>query len=132
MRKSVLNGALPLALTLACMPVRAANGPFFNIADYGAMRDGSASSTNAFRAAIQAAKAAGGGTVFVPAGNYVTGPIELISNMTLDLDAGATLRFPAAHLPFTEGREQGIECLTPVPLIGGRNLHDVAIVGKAS
>ncbi len=130
MSRSVLNRALPFLLALACIRVRAANGPFFNVADYGAVRDGSASSTDAFRAAIQAAKAAGGGTVFVPAGTYVTGPIELISNMTLDLDAGATLRFPAAHLPFTEGREQGIECLTPVPLIGGRNLHDVAIIGQ--
>ena len=107
-----------------------ASGPFFNVVDYGARPDASASATEAFRSAIQAAKAAGGGTVYVPAGNYITGPIELVSNLVLYVDAGATLRFPAAHLPFTQGREQGIECLTPVPLIGGRNLHDVAVVGQ--
>ena len=56
-------------------------GPFFNILDYGARNDGSAPATEAFRAAIQAAKAAGGGTVYVPAGKYVTGPIELVSNL---------------------------------------------------
>ncbi len=108
----------------------ATTGPYFNVLDYGARKDGSASATEAFRLAIQAAKAAGGGTVYVPAGNYVSGPIELVSNMVLYVDAGATIRFPAAHLPFTEGREQGIECLTPVPLIGGRNLHDVAVMGQ--
>jgi hypothetical protein len=54
--------------------------PFLNGLDYGASKDGSANSTDAFRAAIQAAKAAGGGTVFIPAGNYVTGPIELVSD----------------------------------------------------
>ena len=34
------------------------------------------------------------------------------------------------RLPFTQGREQGIECLTPVPLIGGRNLENVTITGR--
>ena len=43
-------------------------------------------------------------------GQYVTGPIELVSNLVLHIDAGATLRFPATRLPFTRGREQGIEC----------------------
>src|ERR1035441_9356312 len=103
---------------------------FFNVLDYGAHPDGSASSTEAIRSAIQAAKAAGGGTVYFPPGNYVTGPIELVNNLVLDVDAGATLRFPATRLPFTKGREQGIECLTPVPLIGGQNLQNVTIMGR--
>jgi len=105
-------------------------GPVFNVLDYGAHPDGSSNSTEAFRSAIQAAKAAGGGTVFVPAGNYVTGPIELVSDLVLHLDAGATLSFPATRLPFTKGRQQGIECLTPVPLIGGHDLHNVTITGR--
>jgi polygalacturonase len=102
----------------------------FNVLDYGAHNDGSAPATEAIRSAIQAAKAAGGGTVYVPAGNYVTGPIELVSNLVLHIDAGATLRFPAARLPFTRGRMQGIECLTAVPLIGGRDLENVTITGR--
>jgi len=107
-------------------------GPFFNIVDYGARNDASAPATEAIRSAIQAAKSAGGGTVFIPAGNYVSGPIELVSNLTLHIDAGATVRFPAARLPFTEGRQQSIEALTPVPLIGGRNLENVAITGRGT
>jgi len=124
-RSSILLGILFLAGAGAGHA-----SPAFNVLDFGAHNDGSAPSTEAFRSAIQAAKAAGGGTVFVPAGKYVTGPIELVSNLVLDLDAGAVLRFPAAVLPFTAGREQGIECLTPVPLIGGRNLENVTITGR--
>jgi polygalacturonase len=103
---------------------------FIDVVDYGAHPDGSASSTEAIHSAIQAAKAVGGGTVYFPPGNYITGPIELVNNLVLDIDAGATLRFPATRLPFTKGREQGIECLTPVPLIGGRNLQNVTITGR--
>jgi polygalacturonase len=97
--------------------------------DYGARPDGSGDSTDALRSAIQAAKAAGGGTVCVPPGNYVTGPIDMVDNLVLCIEAGATLHFPATRLPYTKGRVQGIECLTPVPLIGGHNLTNVTITG---
>lgn len=107
-----------------------AGRPVFNVLDFGAKSDGSANAADAFRAAIAAAKAAGGGTVFVPAGHYVSGPIEMVSNLTLDFDAGAIVQFPATMLPFTLGRQQGIETLTPVPLIGGHDLENVAVVGR--
>ena len=108
----------------------AATYAFFNILDYGAKNDGSANAADAFKAAIAAAKQAGGGTVFVPAGHYVSGPIEMASNLTLEFDAGAIVNFPATMLPFTPGRQQGIETLTPVPLIGGHDLENVAVVGR--
>src|SRR5450759_524591 len=104
--------------------------PVFNVLDYGAHNDGSAPATEAIRSAIQAAKAAGGGTAYVPAVKYVTGPIKLVSNLVLHIDAGATLQFPATRLPFTKGRQQGIECLTPVPLVGGHDLENVTITGR--
>jgi len=118
-----------------CAGVNAsAAGPFFNVADYGARNDGAASSTAAFRAAIQAAKAAGGGTVYVPAGKYVTGPIELVSNLVFDIDAGAVLRFQASRedLSYTKGRLEGTECITPQPLIGGHDLENVTIRGRGT
>jgi len=107
-----------------------AHGPVFNILDYGAHKDGSANAAPAFRAAIAAAQKAGGGTVFVPAGDYVSGPIEMVSNLTLYFDAGAIVKFPAVMLPFTPGRQQGVETLTPVPLIGGHDLENVAVMGR--
>jgi len=105
-------------------------GPWFNVLDYGARNDGSASATEAIRSAVQAAKAAGGGTVYIPAGKYVSGPIELVSNLVLHIEAGATLQFPATRLPFTRGRWQGVECILPVPLVGGRGLENVTITGR--
>jgi len=115
--------------TLAQAPVGAGRG-VFNILDYGAVRDGSASSTEAFRKAIAAAQKAGGGTVYVPAGNYTTGPIQMVSNLTLDFDAGSVVRFPATVLPLTPGRQQGIETPTPIPLIGGHDLENVTVMGR--
>jgi polygalacturonase len=106
------------------------NSPFFNVVDFGAKTDGSAPATEAFRAAIHAAKQAGGGTVLIPAGSYVSGPIELFSNITLYIDAGATINFPATMLPFTPGRQQGVEVPTPLPLIGGHDLQNVAVIGR--
>ena len=107
-------------------------GPFFNVLDYGASNDGTNRATKGINAAIQAAKFAGGGTVYIPAGNYICGPIELVSNLELYIEAGATLKFPAENLPFIKGRNQGIECLVPVPLIGGHDLENVTITGRGT
>ncbi|MGB7267056.1 MAG: glycosyl hydrolase family 28 protein [Terracidiphilus sp.] len=119
-----------LAMRADAQATTAEHGPFFNVVDYGAKNDASANAADAFKRAIAAAKKAGGGTVFVPAGRYISGPIEMVSNLTLDFDAGAIVEFPATKLPFTPGRQQGIETLTPVPLIGGHDLENVAVVGR--
>ena len=133
MRAKATMGLLGAVCLLASVALRAQAPPpgaVFNILDYGAHRDGSASSTEAFQRAIEAAQKAGGGTVYVPAGHYVTGPIQMVSNLTLEIDAGAVVRFPATKLPFTPGRQQGIEVPTPIPLIGGHDLENVAVVGR--
>jgi hypothetical protein len=54
----------------------------------------------------------------------------MVSNLTLDFDAGSVVRFPATVLPFTPGRQQGIETPTPIPLIGGHNLENVTVMGR--
>jgi polygalacturonase len=118
------------AIALVAVARAVAAGGCFNVRDFGAHPDGTGDSTAAIRAAIRAAQAAGGGTVCVPPGTYLTGPIELVSNLVFDVEAGATLRFPAARLPYTPGRVQGIECLTPVPLLGGDHLENVTITGR--
>ena len=64
---------------------------FFNVRDYGAIGDGIALDTRAIQNAIDAASKSGGGTVFVPAGKFLTGAIFLRDHITLHLDAGATL-----------------------------------------
>ncbi len=108
------------------------DGAIFDVLDFGARRDASAPATEAIRRAIEAAESAGGGTVVIPAGNYLCGPIVLASNLVLRIEAGAVLRFPAARLPLAPGRVQGIECLQPIPLIGGTGLENVTITGRGT
>ncbi len=61
----------------------------FNVTRYGAVGDGKTMNTNAIQNAIDAASAAGGGIVLIPAGKFLTGPFKLASRINLHLDGGA-------------------------------------------
>ncbi|OLD26154.1 MAG: exo-poly-alpha-D-galacturonosidase [Acidobacteria bacterium 13_1_40CM_3_55_6] len=71
---------------------RPADDPgLYNVKTFGAKADGKTIDTPAINKAIDAAAAAGGGTVFFPAGNYLSVSIHLKSNIALYLDQGATI-----------------------------------------
>ncbi len=72
------------------MRQRGASG-VFDVRDFGAAGDGEKLDTEALQAAIDACNEAGGGTVLVPPGTYLTGTIFLKSHVNLHLRAGATL-----------------------------------------
>ena len=63
----------------------------YNVRAFGARGDGKTLDTQAINKAIDAAAAAGGGTVLIPAGAYLSVSIHLKSNITLYLDQGATI-----------------------------------------
>src|SRR5580658_1299285 len=63
----------------------------FSIMDFGAVGDGKTLNTDAISKAISTCSEAGGGTVEIPAGRFVTGPFALGSNLNLHLAAGATI-----------------------------------------
>jgi polygalacturonase len=63
----------------------------FNVRAFGAKGDGAALDSSAFNAAIEAASAAGGGTVRVPAGTYLCFSIRLRSRLRLKFEPGATI-----------------------------------------
>jgi len=63
----------------------------FNVRSYGAAGDGRHLETDAINKTVAACVKAGGGTVYLPPGKYLTGTIVLKSHVTLDLDAGATI-----------------------------------------
>lgn len=65
----------------------------YNIEAYGAVSDGKTPCSKAFEEAIDTASKAGGGTIYVPAGKFLTGSIILKSNINLYLEAGAELIF---------------------------------------
>lgn len=70
---------------------RPAAGNFYNIKNFGAKGDGKTLDTNAINKAIETAFANGGGTVYLPAGTYLSFSIRLKSNITIYLDNGATI-----------------------------------------
>jgi polygalacturonase len=63
----------------------------FNVREHGAAGDGHTLDTKAINGAIDACTHAGGGTVYLPPGQYLTGTIILKSHVTLQVDAGATI-----------------------------------------
>src|SRR6478752_4736464 len=82
----------------------------FLVTRYGAVPDGATDCTAAFRRAIAACHAAGGGRVVARGGVFLTGPIHLQSRVNLTVMRGATLRFvrePAAYLPPVLTRFEG-------------------------
>ena len=111
----------------------------FVITEFGAIGDGHTMNTEAFRSAIQACAKAGGGHVIVPAGTFLTGPIELASHMALDFEEDAIIQASDKFsdfglpdpLPDTQAELEGLRKQLK-PLISGSKLEDVAILGMAS
>jgi len=64
---------------------------YFSVRDYGAKGDGRTLDTRSINKAVEACAAAGGGQVVFAPGKYLSGTIQLRSNLTLVLEAGATL-----------------------------------------
>lgn len=105
---------------------------FYDITDYGAVKNSKELATEAIVRAIDAAYEAGGGTVHVPAGTFVTGAIRLKSNIELRLSPGAILSFSANpdDYPVVESRWEGVKRQVYSPCIFGSDLHNVAITGS--
>ena len=64
-----------------------------NIANVGAVADGKTDVGNIINKVIKKLSKQGGGTVIIPAGTWLTGPIRMQSNINLHLQEGATLLF---------------------------------------
>ena len=97
----------------------------FNVTNYAAIGDGVKTNTTAIQSAIDAASAAGGGIVQVPAGIYLCGPLQLASKINLHLEAGALLRMlPLGQYPLGK--------VSTESFISGDKLQDVAITGAGA
>lgn len=104
---------------------------FLDIRDFGAVGNGRVKDTRAFEDAIKRCESQGGGTIYVPPGVYLIGPIHLKSNMTLYIDNGAVLKFSQdlEDFPIVYTRWEGEEQEVYSPLIYGENAENISIVG---
>ncbi len=104
----------------------------YNILDFGAKSDIEFNNKKAIQEAIDTCSNNGGGIVIIPNGFYLTGPIELKSNVNLHLDDNAYVLFTKSKeeypLQFTdyEGQRR-IRALSP---ISANNCHDIALTGN--
>lgn len=125
-------------LLLFLNSLQAAPDTVFNVKVFGAKGDSITLDTDAINATIKAAVKAGGGTIYFPAGTYLSYSIRLQSHISIYLDHGATV------LAATPSEKVGYD--TPEPaandtfqdfghshwhnsLIWGENLEDISILG---
>ncbi|MGH7940301.1 MAG: rhamnogalacturonidase [Limisphaerales bacterium] len=114
------------------------NGNFFDVKTFGATGDGTNLDSASINKAIDACAQAGGGTVYFPAGTYLSGSIHLQSNVHLWIDAGATIVGAPQSMnaydetePWTNNPYQdGGHCYFHNSLIWGENLSNVSITGQ--
>ena len=106
---------------------------YYNVLKFGANNDSTKLSTASIEKAITAASKAGGGTVYFPAGKYLTGPIHLKSNITLLIDAGAELHFSDdfdQYLPMVPCRWEGTNVVNFSPLFYAYKAENISITGR--
>jgi polygalacturonase len=133
---------------LAALPLSAAEtagvSGVFDVRAFGAAGDGKTLDTDAINKAIDAAAAAGGGTVRFPAGNYLSFSIHLKSHVALYLDIGSTIIAAEPSPDLSRGYDAPEPMSGPAggeqwedfghrhwhnSLIWGENLEDIAITG---
>jgi polygalacturonase len=105
----------------------------FDVTAYGATGDGDGRDTEALQAALDAC-AESGGTVTVPPGEYLTGPLRVGDETTLDLRAGATLSFVRDHeaFPAMESRWEGWDKTGFHPCLLVDEAENVEITGRGT
>lgn len=101
----------------------------------GAKADGKVLNTELINSTIKRLNANGGGTLYFPAGKYLTGSIYMRSNITLELEAGAVLLFSDNfddYLPFVEMRYEGVMMKSFQPLIYAVDAENITIKGEGT
>lgn len=83
--------------------------------------------------AIDICASQGGGTIEIPAGEWLTGPLHMQSNIHLVLEKGARVMFsscPEDYLPVVFTRWEGMECYNYSPLIYAKDCSNISITGS--
>lgn len=144
--KAGLIGLSSTALTLPALAQQTTGKEglsFFNVRDFGAVGDGTRLTSADINRAINACHASGGGIVYVPPGVYLCGTVELKSNVTLYLEAGATLlgskkladytAHPYDQVNDSAGKrtvfKNDAQDTSPYHLVFARDAENIALIG---
>lgn len=107
----------------------------FNMKELGADPRGIESCTELINQTIEKASSEGGGTIYFPAGVYLTATIHMKSNITLYVESGAVLRFSDRfedYLPFVKIRWEDTVMNTLSPLIYAHDAENLTITGRGT
>ncbi len=106
----------------AVVPLPTIGTGLFDVTKYGAIGDDKTDNTTAIQAALTAAGNAGGGTVTIPSGTFLSGPMVLSSGTRLDISSGAVLKMlPMASYP-----------AGATAFITANKAHDIALTGAGT
>ena len=143
---AVAAGSVPSAYAATKSSIKT-TPDIFDVRAFGAVGDGKVVDSPAINKAIEAAAAAGGGTVLFPAGTWLSFSVRLKSHVDLYLSQGATLLAADSPLPgqmtgYNGGTYDAAEPNTAWDayqdyghnhwhnsLIWGEDIHDVSISG---
>ncbi|MBN2133633.1 MAG: right-handed parallel beta-helix repeat-containing protein, partial [Sedimentisphaerales bacterium] len=107
----------------------------YDVRAFGAEGDGQMLCTEALQKAVDACAAAGGGTVRIGAGTWLTGTVYLTNHVTIELDSGCTVLGtkdkscygPPRHLMGHEGEQYSTWAV-----FAGKGLEHIAIRGRGT
>lgn len=104
----------------------------FSIVAYGAVNDGITLNTVSINKAIIACSEKGGGVVVIPAGMWLTGPVELKSNVNLHLQKNSLLQFTKDfdQYKLVESNWEGFEQMRNQSPLWANNQRNIAITGS--
>jgi len=121
---------------LANIKAPAISTNIINIKSLGAKGDSITDCKPAFDKAFTKAKKKGGAKIVVPAGTYfINGPLHLVSNLCIELQKGARLKFsdnPKSYLPAVFTSWEGTFCYNYSPFIYAYQQENISIIGEGT
>ncbi|HUJ10588.1 MAG TPA: glycoside hydrolase family 28 protein [Verrucomicrobiae bacterium] len=125
--------SLSLLISLLCLitggtPESLASVRIFDVRQFGAKGDGKNLDTSAIQEALDECGKTGGGIVRFPAGTFLSKPIFLRNQTTLELGAGAVLQATDERAAFESPEKTNAF----MAFVNGKNLHDIAIIGRGT
>lgn len=107
-------------------------GKDFPITDYGAVGDGTTLNTDAIHKAIDACAAAGGGTVVIPKGTFLSGAIFIKKPVNFRVDGTLKGSTAVKDYPVIDSRFEGIERPVMAAFVNVLNVDGITVSGQGT
>ena len=120
-------------ISLCLFSVFCLSAKTYDMQKLGADTKGKKKCTELINSTIRKAAAEGGGTLYFPAGEYLTAAIHMKSNITIHIESGAVIKFTddfEDYLPFVKMRWEGVFMNSLSPLFYAHEAENISIIGR--